>query len=211
MWTLLLALALFPQHHQGPPHSFEDAERWAEEFESPERLAWQKPDEVVRALELSPGARVADIGAGSGYFSRRFASAVGDSGVVYAIDIEPNMLRYLAARAEKDGAVRIVPVLATPTHPMIPPGSVDLVFICNTIHHIGERARYYGILKRVLTPGGRLVIVDFEKKEGIPVGPPPEMRIAREDLVGEVTAAGFRLARDVSILPYQYFLIFSAP
>lgn len=213
MWSVLPAvgLLLLLQHHQGPPHTFEDAERWAREFESPERLAWQKPDEVVRALEFPAGARVADIGAGSGYFSRRFAQAVGLEGVVYAVDIEPNMLRYIAARAEKEGQANVVPVLATPANPMLPPRSVDVVFICNTIHHIAERARYYEILKRELLPGGRLVIVDFEKKDGIPVGPPPEMRIAREDLIGEVTAAGFRLERQVALLPYQYFLIFAAP
>ena len=212
---LVLALLLVPvtplarQHHQGPPHTFEDVEKWAQEFESPERLGWQKPDEVVRELALPVGARLADIGAGSGYFSRRFAGAVGEAGVVYAVDIEPNMLRYIAARAEKEGQTQIVPVLATSSNPMLPLGSVDLVFICNTIHHIGERSRYYQVLKRDLTPSGRLVIVDFQKNGKIPVGPPPEMRIAREDLISEVTAAGFRLARQVEILPYQYFLIFN--
>lgn len=206
-----ILFSLLIQHHQGPPHTFEDVEKWVREFESPERDRWQKPEEVVRALQLKPGDRVADIGAGSGYFSRRFAGAVGAGGVVYAVDIESGMLRYISTRAEKEGHLNMVPVLGTPTSPMLPPASVDLVFICDTIHHVENRPAYYEILKRNLGPGGRLAIVDFEKREGIPVGPPLQMRVAREELIREVTSSGFRLKDDLKLLPYQYFLIFEAP
>ena len=105
-WIALIALSQHAQHHN-PQHSFEDTDRWVEEFENDERDAQQRPDEVVRALNLTAGDVVADIGAGTGYFTRRFAKAVGDTGTAYAVDLEPNMLKYVAERAEKDGQPNI--------------------------------------------------------------------------------------------------------
>ncbi len=211
--TLLIAWLALVQHdgqqHHNPQHSFENTDRWVEEFESAERDAQQKPDEVVRALNLSPGDVVADIGAGTGYFTRRFAKAVGDDGIAYAVDLEPNMLKYVAERAEKDGQLNIVPVLATTSSPMLAPSSVDLFFICNTIHHIGARDEYYGILARDLRPSGRFAIVDFRKDADLTEGPSKAMRIAKQSLIDEVTAAGFRLVEDHDFLPVQYFLVFA--
>lgn len=208
MSRLPLLFILLLQHHQGVQHSFEDAGRWVQEFEDPARDAWQKPDEVVGAMGLEKSDRVADIGAGSGYFTRRFARKVGESGIVYGVDIEPGMLQYIAQRSSEDAQPNIVPVLATPSNPMLAPSSVDVIFICDTIHHVDDRANYYRILKRDLAPGGRLVIVDFLKKEGVPVGPPIEMKIAKQDLIAEIVSAGFRLKEERDFLPYQYFLIF---
>jgi ubiquinone/menaquinone biosynthesis C-methylase UbiE len=196
------------QQHHDPQHSFTDTNRWVEEFENAERDAQQKPDEVVRALNLSPGDDVADIGAGTGYFARRFAKAVGDTGIAYAVDLEPNMLRYVAERAQKDGQTNIVPVLATASSPMLAPDSVDLFFICNTIHHIGNRQAYYKILAQDLRAGGRLAIVDFRKDAELTHGPDKTMRLAREALIDELTQAGFRLTQEHDFLPAQYFLIF---
>jgi ubiquinone/menaquinone biosynthesis C-methylase UbiE len=210
MLGLMFSSFILLQHHQGAAHTFEDVARWAREFEDPARDEWQKPAAVVGALGLRPGHRVADIGAGSGYFSRRFAEVVGDQGVVFAVDIEPNMLRYLSDQAEKTGRENILPVLGAPGSPMLPLRSVDVVFICNTVHHVEERPRYYQKLRRALVPGGRLVIVDFEKRD-LPVGPPAEMKIAAEALIQEVTAAGFVLKERKNLLPYQYFLIFENP
>jgi len=206
MNVLALVLFLLLQHHQGAQHTFEDADRWTQEFEDPARDAWQKPDQVVAAMGLEPGDRVADIGAGSGYFTRRFARAVGESGIAYGVDIEPNMLQHIAEQATEDQQANIVPVLARPDNPMLAPASVDVIFICDTIHHIENRPSYYEILKRDLAPGGRLVIVDF-KKEDVPVGPPMEMKIAKQDLIAELVAAGFRLKEEGDFLPYQYLLI----
>jgi len=208
MSFLPLLLFVLLQHHQGAQHTFEDAGRWVQEFEDPSRDAWQKPDEVLGALALQQGDRVADIGAGSGYFTRRFARTVGESGIVYAVDIEPNMLQHIAQRAAEDGQTNIVPVLARPDSPMLAAGSVDVIFICDTIHHIENRSSYYQVLKRDLAPGGRLVIVDFLKQEDVPVGPPMEMKIAKGDLIAELVAAGFRLKYERDFLPYQYFVVF---
>lgn len=216
MKLTLLAIALvFLQHsghqHHDPRHSFEDTRRWVDAFDNAERDAQQKPDEVVRALKLSPGDVVADIGAGTGYFTRRLAEAVGETGIVYAVDVEPNMLKHIAEQAEKTRRANVVPVLATATNPMLAPSSVDLVFICNTIHHIGDREAYYEILARDLRDGGRLVIVDFRKDAELTEGPSRAMRIAKRSLVDEVTAAGYRLVEDHDFLPVQYFLVFEAP
>lgn len=209
---LLLALVQHQgQQHHNPQHSFSDTDRWVEEFENAERDAQQKPDEVVRALNLSPGDVVADIGAGTGYFARRFAKAVGDRGISYAVDLEPNMLAYVAERAQKDGQPNIVPVLATTTSPMLAPDSVDLFFICNTIHHIGDRRAYYDILARDLRDGGRLAIVDFRKDAELTQGPDRAMRLARQSLVDELGEAGFKLVEEHDFLPVQYFLVFEAP
>jgi len=208
---LLMVVALVQhqgQHHHDPQHSFADIDQWVQEFENAERDAQQKPDDVVRALNLSPGDAVADIGAGTGYFTRRLAEAVGNTGIAYAVDLEPNMLRYVAERAQKDGQSNIVPVLATATSPMLAPDSVDLFFICNTIHHIGNRQAYYEILARDLRAGGRLAIVDFRKDAELTQGPDEAMRLARESLIDELTQAGFRLAQEHDFLPTQYFLIF---
>jgi len=202
-------LLLGQQHHM-PGHSFEDIDRWVSEFESPERDRRQKPDEVVAALKLRGSDRIADIGAGTGYFSRRFAKAAGE-GTVFAIDLEPNMLRYIAKRARTEGQKNIVPVLALPDSPMLPPGSVDVIFICNTIHHIENRSAYYQILRESLAPGGRLVIVDFRKDAELEEGPPLEMRLDRKDLERELSQAGFRIVGEHDFLPDQYFVVFSPP
>lgn len=209
MLPLLLSLLL--QHHGGGTHTFEDVDKWVAEFEDPARLEWQKPDEVVASLGLSPGARVADIGAGSGFFSRRLAAAVEPQGVVFAVDVEPGMLRYISSRAKKEGQENVVPVLGAFDDPNLPRGGVDVVFICDTIHHVADRRGYYAILKRDLAPGGRLVIVDFEKQKDAPVGPPIEMRLDKAELVGEIEKAGFKLQKDVKLLPYQYYLVFGLP
>lgn len=179
-----------------------------EYFERPDRASWQKPDEVVAKLNLRPGQVVADIGAGSGYFTRRIARAVGPQGVVFAVDIDEKMLRYIQAQAEKDGQHNIVTVLCPPNDPMLAPGTVDLILICDTIHHIANRSDYYGRLRRCLRAGGRLAIVDFQKKT-LPINAPPmSIRISKEDLTKEVTAAGFSPSQDIALLPYQYFVVF---
>ena len=209
IYTFIAAFLLLGQQHHTPGHSFEDIDRWVAEFESPERNSRQKPDEVVAALKLRSSERIADIGAGTGFFSRRFAKAAGE-GTVYAVDLEPNMLRYVAKRARAEGQKNVVPVLALPDSPMLPPGSVDVIFICNTIHHIENRAAYYQILRESLAPGGRLVIVDFRKDADLEEGPPPEMRLDRKELERELSQAGFRLADEHDFLLDQYFVVYSA-
>jgi ubiquinone/menaquinone biosynthesis C-methylase UbiE len=177
-------------------------------LDDPARDAYQKPGEVLKALGLRQGEVVADIGAGSGYFALRFARAVGETGRVYAVDVSPDMIRHLNRRLRDAGIRNVVPVLSDPHDPLLPDGSVDRFVIVNTWHHIEAKAEYLARLKRMLKAGGQVIHIDFQKRD-LPVGPPLGMKIAREDLVGQMEAAGFRLATEHGFLPYQYFLVFA--
>ena len=190
------------QQHMG--HSFEDAEKWAKEFDDPQRDSWQKPDEVLDALHLKRTDKVADIGAGTGYFSVRIAKRVPD-GKVFAVDIEPDMLGYLGARAHREHLSVLVPVRATADSPNIPE-PVDVVLVVDTYHHIENRVSYFAKLRDSLVPNGRVAIVDF--KADAPDGPPPQDRIPPERTISELDAAGYSLAETHTFLPRQYFLVF---
>ena len=188
-------------------HRFNDAQRWAKVFETDKRDQWQRGDEVVKALQLPASAAVADIGSATGYFAVRFARSVG-AGKVFGVDIEPDMVRYLAMRARKEGLANVRSVLGQADDPLLPE-PVDLIFVCNTYHHISGRVAYFRRLAKALRKGGRVAIVDF-KMGDIPVGPPPSHRIPPEVISRELTAAGYKLQRrDDMLLPYQHLLIFS--
>jgi ubiquinone/menaquinone biosynthesis C-methylase UbiE len=205
----LLLLSVSTLRAQGPQtadHGFQDTARWAHTFESPERSQWQKPDQVVSALKLGPGQAVADIGAGTGYFTRRFARAVGPSGVVLGLDIEPGMVDYMKADAEKLKLQNYRARLVKPDNPGLAPRSVDLVFFCDVLHHIDDRVAYVSKLQPALKPGGRIAVIDFKKTA--PFGPPARMKIPREEMIAEFKQAGYRLVREYQFLPYQYFLEF---
>jgi ubiquinone/menaquinone biosynthesis C-methylase UbiE len=183
------------QHH--PPQS---AEEYARVLEDPGRDAWQKPHEVVAALNLQPGQAIADIGAGTGYFARRFAR---HAGKVFAVDIDEKLLDIL----RKEAPPNVTTVLAAPDDPKLPPASVDVIFFCDVLHHIQSRGPYLRKLRRALKPGGRVVNVDFYKKP-LPVGPPVEMKLSEEQVIAEFKSAGFRLRDRREFLEYQYFLEF---
>ena len=212
---LLLALAAapaFPQAAASPErmqHRHNDPMAYIASLDDPKRDAYQKPDEVMKALALRPGEVVADIGAGSGYFALRFARAVGEAGRVYAVDISPDMVRHLNRRLRDVGIRNVFTVLADPDDPLLPDASVDRFVIVDTWHHVDDQAKYMALMKRMLKPGGQVVHIDFQKRE-LPIGPPVGMKIAREDLVKQMEAAGFTLATEHTFLPYQYFLIFTA-
>ncbi|MGE5127829.1 MAG: class I SAM-dependent methyltransferase [Betaproteobacteria bacterium] len=189
-------------------HRHADAQAYIASLDDPARDAYQKPDEVMKALALRPGEVVADIGAGSGYFSVRFARAVGDTGRVYAVDVSPDMIRHLNRRIREEGLRNVVTVLSEPDDPLLPDASVDRFVIVDTWHHIEERAKYVRLMKRMLKAGGQVVHIDFQKRE-LPIGPPPSMKVARESLVSQMEAEGFRLAAEHTFLPYQYFLVFA--
>jgi arsenite methyltransferase len=198
--TLLLAMAfLFQAPHQ-QHHPPQDAAEYARMLNDPGREAWQKPHEVVTALNLKASDTVADIGAGSGYFAQRFARHVAK---VYAVDIDQKLLDIAA----KDAPPNLQTILSVPDDPKLPPASVDVMFICDVLHHIENRPAYFEKLKAALKPGGRIVNIDFYKKE-LPVGPPVAMKLSEELVIGEFKAAGFHLARKHDFLPYQYFLEF---
>jgi len=194
-------LAQSPHTHR---HSFGDAEKWAHVFDDPERDAWQKPHEVIQQLSLEPNARIADIGAGTGYFAARLANMVPE-GRVYAVDIEPDMVRYLGERAKREKLQNLLPVAGTPDDPKLPE-KVDLILLVDVYHHIENRTDYFRKLRAFLRPGGRIAIIDF--KLDSPEGPPRAARVGPEAVVAEMAAAGYAVAAEHAFLPRQYFLIF---
>lgn len=190
------------QHH----HDFSDVERYIKRFEDPAREAWQQPDKVVESLKLRPGQNVADIGAGSGYFTRRFARAVHPGGFAVAVDVEPGFFPYVAERAREAGQNNIFTLRADNDNPHLEEKGFDLVFICNTVHHMEDRVSYFRTIAPALREGGRLVVVDFFKDRDIPVGPGPAMRLTPESLTAELEQAGYAVEVDEEMLPYQYIL-----
>lgn len=206
--TLVAAAAAFPQEagHGGRHGNPEDIEAYIAHLEDPSRAEWQKPDEVVRALRLRPGQTVCDVGAGSGYFALRLSRVVKPSGRVYAVDVEARMLEALRERLQRVGLRNVTPILALPEDPLLPLGGCDLILIVNTYHHFPEGPSYLRRLSRFLVKKGRIVNIDFHKRE-TPVGPPLSRRIAREDFLKDATAAGLTLHDEHTFLPYQYFVV----
>src|SRR5262245_33584498 len=203
----LVALAL-PALGQTPhtyQHRFSDAEKWSKVFDDPERDAWQKPHEVIQALALKPDAVVADIGAGTGYFSVRFAHML-PQGKVYGVDTEPAMVKHLAERAKREGLKNVTAVPGKPGDPRLPE-KADLVVLVDTYHHVEDRERYFRDLQKALKPGGRLAVIDFHLDS--PVGPPRKARVPADTVKSELKRAGYVLAQEHGFLPNQYFLVFA--
>lgn len=186
-------------------HRFQSAEQWAKEFDAPSRDAWQKPEHVVAAMSLSPGMTVADIGAGTGYFEPYLSRAVGPGGTVLAIDIEPDMVRYLRERAEREHLSNVRPLLATVSDATLPQGKVDRILVVDTWHHIPDRVAYAERLRAALAPGGTVILVDFTLES--PRGPPREHRIPPDQALHELGAGGFLVEKADVGLPDQYVLV----
>lgn len=178
-------------------------------LEDPKRDAYQKPHEVIHALGLKPGEVIADIGAGSGYFTFHLARHVGKQGKVYAFDVSPDMVRHVNRRIRETKTTNVVTILADNDDPLLPDRSVNRFFICDVWHHVDNQTKYLSLMKKMLKPGGEVVMIDFHKKE-LPFGPPLQMKIAREDLIKQMEGNGFRLSKEHTFLPHQYFLVFAA-
>ena len=209
IWGVTSSAVALAQHGQDQRRPA-DIKEYLEQLDRPERDQHQKPSRVVEALALKPGMALADLGSGSGYFTRRFVEAVTETGIVYAIDVEQEMLTYT-----KESLVHLhIPytaefILARPDSPKLPADSVDLIFICDTYHHLENRASYFLNVKSALKPGGRIAIIDFyhDDRSG-PLGFPKHHLVPRETVVEEMTKAGYKLLREHTFLPRQYFLEF---
>jgi ubiquinone/menaquinone biosynthesis C-methylase UbiE len=198
-WMFALAAVALGQvpHQHHPPLS---SDEYAKVLEDSSRDAWQNPHPVVMALDLKPTDTVADIGAGSGYFARRFAL---HAGKVYAVDIDEKLL----AMVRRKAPANLEAILAAPDDPRLPPQSADVIFFCDVLHHLENRPAYYVKLAKVLKPGGRVVVIDFYKKP-LPIGPPESMKLSEPEVIAEFQKMGFVLSKRLNILPYQYFLFF---
>jgi len=206
-WLALVALALAVAaacaSRASRGASASHAERAAQRLDDPARDAWQRPDDVVCALELTSGMTVADVGAGTGYFAVRLARAV-PQGEVLASDIDPDMVRYLEDRARREHLANLRAIRATPTSSGLAVRSVDAILVVHVWHHIADRAAYARDLAAALRPGGKLLVVEFSLDAHR--GPPANMRLAPETVVADFAAVGLAAKVVASALPDQYLV-----
>src|SRR2546430_4415323 len=193
--------------HHGNHRNPEDLDSYIARMEDPERAAWQKPDEVLRALGLVPEQVACDIGAGPGYFALRMARIAAQ---VFAVEVEPRILQALIKRIVKSGLRNVTPVFAVDDDPLIPQRACDLILVADTYHHFPDGPAYLRRLARSLKPGGRIANIDVHRRE-LPVGPPVEHKVARDDFLREAGAAGPGPAGEHDFLPLPYFLVLRPP
>lgn len=209
---LVISASAAAQHQHGAEHDddatahhrFSDAQSWADHFEDPARAAWQLPDSIVALLATADDLVVADIGSATGYFTVRFARTC-PNGRVFGADIEPEMVWYLNERSRREGLPNLVSILAAPDDPHLP-ARADLVFICDTFHHIDDRVDYFTRLKAQLSPDARVAVVDFRPSSNRG----PAHKVAPDSVEAEMNEAGYALAEHHDFLPDQYFLVFEA-
>lgn len=171
------------------------------------RDGWQKPDEVVKSLNLEPGDVIADIGAGRGYFTRLFAEAVHPGGKALGLEVTSYNVDAMKRDAETLGLDTYKALMVERDDPGFEPGSVDIVFLCNAYHHLSDRVDYFKKVADGLKKDGRVVIVDFYNRR-TEVGPPPGHTLAREAVIEEMKEAGYRLMGEKDFLEHQYYLEF---
>jgi len=172
------------------------------------RAGWQRPARVIEALAIRPGDRIADVGAGGGYFTFPLAQATGPGGVVYAVDVDQAALRELGAQAAQRGTANVVPTLATPDDSGLAPGSVDLAFFCNAFHEIEGRVAYFGRFQSVLKPGGRVAILEMRPGLLLTLMGHGDHGTDAAELRRDMETSGYRLESELDFLPFQSFLLF---
>jgi len=191
-------------HYQDP-----DFEEWREIFESPRREVYFHREEIVRAADVRPGMVVADIGAGTGLFTLLFAREVGAEGRVIAVDIAPEFIENILRRAEEKGLGNIEGVVNSARGVGLAEASIDRAFVCDTYHHFEYPRDTLASIRRALKPDGELVMVDFRRQPGISsawvMG---HVRADTRQVIGEIEAAGFRLAEQLDFMRGQHFLRF---
>jgi cyclopropane fatty-acyl-phospholipid synthase-like methyltransferase len=190
-------------------HRFDDPAKWSKEFDDPARDEWQKPAEVVRLLELSPGMTVVDLGAGTGYFEPHLSRAVGPGGRVLALDVEERMAAWIRDRARREGLANVEARSVRPDDPGLEPSRVHRILVVDTWHHVADREAYAKKLAAALVSGGRVMVVDFTKEASH--GPPPQHRLPPEIVAHELETAGLRAKMVDENLPEQYVVVAQKP
>ena len=179
-------------------------------LDRPERLLEEDPDQAMRLIRVARGSTVADLGAGSGYFTVRLAKAVGTAGKVYAVDIQQGMLDLLQRAVAKEKLTNVVPVLGAVDDPKLPDESLDLVLMVDVYHELSAPQATLAHLKRALKPGGRLILLEYRAEDpDVPILPEHKMTKAQVKL--EVEHEGFKQQRVYDDLPRQHLIVFTRP
>jgi ubiquinone/menaquinone biosynthesis C-methylase UbiE len=200
--TLLLAAAVLDAQHTRlfPPQSLGL-------LEGPDRDAWQRPDQIMDALQLGENSVVADLGAGGGWFTVRLARHVGPNGLVYAEDIQPQMIEAIDRRMQRENLMNVRTIRGTADDPKLPAGALDAVLIVDAYHENEHPTTLLRNVRTALKPTGVVAIVNFKKDGGGP-GPSMEERIDPEKVIADARAAGLELRKRENFLRYQYMLTF---
>jgi ubiquinone/menaquinone biosynthesis C-methylase UbiE len=184
------------------------AEAWIKTLESSNRVEKLKVDETVAKLNLKPGDRIADVGAGSGIFCPSLAKAVTPGGKVYAVDIEQGLIDHIANRARELKLTNIEPVLGRFTDPNLPVRDLDLAFMYDVLHHIEHREEYLRNLAKYLKSDGRIAVIDFHP----PLGPhpnDPELQVTRDEADAWMSAIGFEPTNEIALFDDKWFVVYS--
>lgn len=192
-------------HAPGFHRDFSDADRWSKVFDAPERVDWQKPEEVVRLMAIEPGMTVVDLGAGTGFFLGPLSEAVGENGHARGLDIAQELVDHMTARAESQGWTNVTAHVIPTNDPQLEAASVDRVLIVNVWHHLDDRPNYSAKLASALKEGGRIYVVDYTLES--PQGPPKAHRLPAERVIAELKAAGFEAHIVDEALPRQYVVM----
>lgn len=218
LFLLLLLLAPLPalpveapgaRHDINVPYENADFEQWQAVFERAGREVYDRRHEIVQATGAWRGAAVADIGAGTGLFTRLFARTVGAEGRVYAVDISREFVKHILRLTRAEGLTNVEGVVSTQSDTLLSPGSVDIAFVSDTYHHFEQPGAMLASIRRALRPGGTLIVIDFERIEGQSSAWVLEhVRADKREVVREIEAAGFRLAAEGGFLRENYFLKF---
>ena len=185
---------------------FAEVEKYIQFLERADRAKWQKPDEVVESLGLKGSELVADLGAGSGYFTFRLSKALPQGGVI-AIDTEPEMVRHVHRKVITGEWPNVRAQVGKPDDPGLPPDA-DLVFVCDVLMHVPQKSEWLKTIHSQMKSGATLVLIDFREGD-LPEGPPEAAKVPKADVLRMCKEAGFTLKEDHSeLLPYQNFLVF---
>ena len=177
-------------------------------LERADRDEEQRPDEVIRTMGLRDGQVVADLGAGSGYFTRRMAQAVAPSGRVYAVDVQPEMIALLKGNLEKAGIENVVPVLGTADDPKLPRESLDWILLVDVYHELQQPKAVLARVREALKPTGRVALVEYRLEGLTALHIREEHRMSPKQVLAEWEPAGFRLVKRHEFLPTQHFFVF---
>jgi predicted methyltransferase len=206
-----LAYATEQNVNPGINHYYQGAgyQQWFATFERPGREVFDRRLDVVQALELKPAMDIADIGAGTGFYSLLFAQQVGSSGNVYAVDITDDFVRNIKRRAAEQNLNNIHAIVNSHKDTGLPAHSIDMAFVCNTYHHFEYPQTMLASIYRALRPGGKLVIIDYRKQPGrSSAWVMSHVRSAKQTVIYEIQQAGFKLDSESDLLRENYFLNF---